>query len=98
MSPLNHIRTTSSLAPPIFYVVKNRQLKDRRFPILKNLRFLLPEPVQRKSSTWISLFVAAFLDLGKMLNASELIKIPKIYYYSESRLMLSLVNVISRLM
>jgi hypothetical protein len=29
MSPLNHKRTTSSLAPPIF-----RQLKDRRFPIV----------------------------------------------------------------
>jgi len=31
--PLNHKRTTSSLAPPIFYVAKNWQLKDRRFPI-----------------------------------------------------------------
>ncbi len=25
MSPLNHKRTTSSLAPPIFYVAKNQQ-------------------------------------------------------------------------
>ncbi len=33
MSPLNHKRTTRSLVPPIFYVVKNLQLKDRRFPI-----------------------------------------------------------------
>jgi len=31
--PLNHKRTTSSLAPPIFYVAKNRQLKDRMLPI-----------------------------------------------------------------
>jgi len=34
MSPLNHKRTTSSLAPPIFYVAKKLQLKDRRFPIV----------------------------------------------------------------
>ncbi len=33
MSPLNHKRTTSYLAPPIFIVEKNQQLKDRRFPI-----------------------------------------------------------------
>jgi len=33
MVPLNHERTTSSLAPPIFYVTKNWQLKDRRLPI-----------------------------------------------------------------
>ena len=33
MSPLNHKRTTSSLAPPICYVAKILQLKDRRFPI-----------------------------------------------------------------
>ncbi len=33
MSPLNHKSFTSSLAPPIFYVAKNEQLKDRRFPI-----------------------------------------------------------------
>jgi len=33
MSPLNHKRTTSSLAPPIFYVAKNWQLKDIRLPI-----------------------------------------------------------------
>jgi len=31
--PLNHERTTSSLAPPIFYVAKNWQLEDRRLPI-----------------------------------------------------------------
>ena len=35
MLPLNHKRTTSSLAPPIFYVVKNLQLKDRRLPIAR---------------------------------------------------------------
>jgi len=33
MSPLNHKRTTSSLAPHIFYVEKNWQLKDWRLPI-----------------------------------------------------------------
>jgi len=33
MSPLNHKRTTSSLAPPIFYVAKIWQLQDRRLPI-----------------------------------------------------------------
>jgi len=33
MSPLNHKRTTISLAPPIFYAVKKWQLKDRRLPI-----------------------------------------------------------------
>ncbi len=33
MSSLNRKRTTSSLKPPIVYVAKNRQLKDRRFPI-----------------------------------------------------------------
>jgi hypothetical protein len=32
MMPLNHKRTTSSLAPPTFYVAKNWQLKDRRLP------------------------------------------------------------------
>jgi len=36
MLPLNHKRTTSSLAPPIFYLAKNHQLKDRRFPIKKD--------------------------------------------------------------
>jgi len=35
MSPLNHKRTTSSLAPPIFYVAKNVQLKDT--PLLQKL-------------------------------------------------------------
>ncbi len=34
MSPLNHKRTTSSLAPPIFYVAKKLQKKDKGFPIL----------------------------------------------------------------
>jgi len=33
MSPLNHKRTTSSLVPPIFYVAKKWQLKDRRLSI-----------------------------------------------------------------
>jgi len=33
MLQLNHKRTTSSLAPPIFYVAKKWQLKDGRFPI-----------------------------------------------------------------
>jgi len=33
MSPLNHKRTTSSLAPPIFYVAKKWHLKDRGLPI-----------------------------------------------------------------
>jgi hypothetical protein len=33
MLPLNHKRTTSSSAPPIFYAVKNWQLKDRKFTI-----------------------------------------------------------------
>jgi len=32
MLPLNHKRTTSSSATPMFYVAKNWQLKDRRFP------------------------------------------------------------------
>ena len=32
--PLNHKRTTSSLASSIFYVAKNCQLKDRKFPIV----------------------------------------------------------------
>jgi len=38
MSPPNHKRTTSSLGPPIFYAVKNRPLKDRRFPLTWNKR------------------------------------------------------------
>jgi hypothetical protein len=29
---LNHKRTKSFFAPPIFYVAKKLQLKDRRFP------------------------------------------------------------------
>jgi len=33
MLPHNHKRTTSSLAPPIFYVAKKWQLKDRRLSI-----------------------------------------------------------------
>jgi len=33
MLPLNHKRTTSSLAPPIFYVAKNSAIKNRRLPI-----------------------------------------------------------------
>jgi len=33
MSPLNHKRTTSSVAPPIICVAKKWQLKDRRLPI-----------------------------------------------------------------
>jgi len=33
MSPLNHKRTTSSLAPYIFDVAKKWQLKDRSLPI-----------------------------------------------------------------
>jgi len=32
MLPLDHKRTTSTLAPPIFYVEKKWQIKDRRFP------------------------------------------------------------------
>jgi hypothetical protein len=32
MLPLDHKRTTSTLAPPIFYVEKNWHIKDRRFP------------------------------------------------------------------
>ncbi len=35
MSPLNHKRTTSSLAPPIFYAAKKWQLKDRRLPTVR---------------------------------------------------------------
>jgi hypothetical protein len=35
MPPLNHKRTKSSLAPPISYVAKKWQLKDRRLPIEK---------------------------------------------------------------
>jgi hypothetical protein len=38
MSPLNHKRTTSSLAPSIFWVAKNWQIKDRRLPIVKSVR------------------------------------------------------------
>jgi len=34
MSPLNHKRSTSSLAPPIFYVAKKWQLKGRFTNIL----------------------------------------------------------------
>jgi len=33
MLPLNNKRTTGSLAPPILYVAKKLQLKDRRLPI-----------------------------------------------------------------
>ncbi len=36
MSHVNHKRTESSLAPLIFYVAKNWQLKDRRIPIGDN--------------------------------------------------------------
>jgi len=35
MLPLSQKRTTSYLAPPLFYVAKKWQLKDRRFPIKK---------------------------------------------------------------
>ncbi len=33
MLPLNHKKTTSFLAPPIFYVAKHQQLKERRIPL-----------------------------------------------------------------
>jgi hypothetical protein len=32
MLPLNHKRTKSYFAPPIFYEAKKLQLKDRKFP------------------------------------------------------------------
>jgi len=35
MSPLNHIRTKNNLAPPIFYVAKNWNVKERVFPVVK---------------------------------------------------------------
>ncbi len=38
MLPLNHKRTTSSLAPPIVYVTKNWHLKDRRLTIYWTFR------------------------------------------------------------
>ncbi len=41
MEPLNLKKTTSSLAPPIFCVAKNWQLKDKRFPIAILWKFIL---------------------------------------------------------
>ncbi len=41
MLPLNHKRTTSTLAPPIFYVAKNRQLKDKSFTYSANIELCL---------------------------------------------------------
>jgi len=38
MSPLNHKRTTSSLAPPIFYVAKNSAIKRLNLILLLQLR------------------------------------------------------------
>jgi len=35
MLPLNHKMTTSSLAPPIFYVAKNGNEKIEGFPLAK---------------------------------------------------------------
>ncbi len=34
--PLNHKRTISSLAPPVFYIAKKGNKKDRRFPTEKS--------------------------------------------------------------
>ena len=55
MSSLNHKRTTSSLAPPIFYVAKKWQLKDRRFPITPSKHVMVIIQADNGQNTWTSL-------------------------------------------
>ena len=55
MSPLNHKRTTGSLAPPISYVAKKWQFKNRRCPIHYNIsQFQMNESYERRFR-WMTL-------------------------------------------
>jgi hypothetical protein len=68
MLPLNHKRTTSSLAPPIFYVAKISAIKNRRLPIkfdsMKRLHFtinvVLEIFVVKPTNEWMRVFVNCY--------------------------------------
>ena len=72
MLPLNDKRTTSSLAPPIFYLAKIMQLKDIRFPISPTLLADQKAAKQQESSVKaainFAIFFGAELAFLSMLN------------------------------
>jgi len=62
MSPLNHKWTTSSLAPPIFYVAKNSEKKDRRLTIGTLFNIVVYRFIAFESYVWENWFKKWILE------------------------------------
>jgi len=74
MLPLNHKRTTSSLAPPIFYVAKNLALFINIFLIIKKFGFKTTQ-VKITSSELISKRVHVLCSKVEQKEIKKLLRI-----------------------